>query len=213
MHKRTFARAAGVSPPWFCKPRLQRQCAELPRFDSRCAVHSTGGLRPPLLALLQRPSAGITTIFPMHKRTPKKSGGRQPAVVRDMNAVPWKSSNVRELANTRSSTPRGAYDDRSRLHVRTPLQKGDSRPPERYLSHGGLTPPALGAVTTTVCRNNDDFSDAQTHAQKERRASARRGARHRRCAVRDEHCSAATEPTNKSGGRQPAVVGDTSAVL
>jgi hypothetical protein len=27
-------------------------------------------------------------IFAMHKRTPKKSGGRQPAVVLDMNAVP-----------------------------------------------------------------------------------------------------------------------------
>jgi hypothetical protein len=27
-------------------------------------------------------------IFAMHKRTPKKSGDRQPAVVRDMNAVP-----------------------------------------------------------------------------------------------------------------------------
>jgi hypothetical protein len=70
--------------------------------------------------------------------------------------------------------------------------------------HGGLTPPALVLVYERLPAKNE-FSDAQTHAQKERRASARRGARHRRCAVRDKHCSAATEPTNKSGGRQPAV--------
>ena len=50
-------------------------------FTCKRVSRTTGGLRPPLLALLQRASAGITTIFPMHKRTPKKSGGRQPAVV------------------------------------------------------------------------------------------------------------------------------------
>jgi hypothetical protein len=39
-------------------------------------------------------------------------------------------------------------------------------PMRALLCHGGLTPPAPGAVTTAVCRNNDDFCDAQTHIRK-----------------------------------------------
>jgi hypothetical protein len=37
---------------------------------------------------------------------------------------------------------------------------------QRQRTHGGLTPPALGTVRTAVCRNNDDFFDAQTHVHK-----------------------------------------------
>jgi hypothetical protein len=50
-------RAAGVSPPWVCKPRMQRQRGEFPRFELACRVHSTGGmastggLTPPALVL------------------------------------------------------------------------------------------------------------------------------------------------------------------
>jgi hypothetical protein len=43
-------------------------------------IVATGGLRPPLLYAL-RTFADEKTIFAMHKRTPKKSGGREPAVV------------------------------------------------------------------------------------------------------------------------------------
>ncbi len=43
-------------------------------------IVATGGLRPPLLYAL-RMFAGEKTIFAMHKRTPRKSGGREPAVV------------------------------------------------------------------------------------------------------------------------------------
>jgi hypothetical protein len=35
--------AAGVSPPWVCKPRLQMQCDELPRCEFGCGMTSTGG--------------------------------------------------------------------------------------------------------------------------------------------------------------------------
>jgi hypothetical protein len=36
----------------------------------------------------------------------------------------------------------------------------------RCVCHGGLTPPAPGAVAMTVRRENGDFRDAQTHIHK-----------------------------------------------
>jgi hypothetical protein len=39
-----------VSPPWLSEPHLQVQCDESPRLDLACGVHSTGRLRPPLVA-------------------------------------------------------------------------------------------------------------------------------------------------------------------
>jgi hypothetical protein len=45
-HTHIRSRAAGVSPPWLCKPRLQLQCGEFPRFEfGSNAPH--GGLTPP----------------------------------------------------------------------------------------------------------------------------------------------------------------------
>ena len=39
-------------------------------------------------------------------------------------------------------------------------------PTKKMLFHGGLTPPALVADTTSVRRKNDDFCDEQTHVYK-----------------------------------------------
>jgi hypothetical protein len=96
----------------------------------RSALH--GGLTPPALGAVTTTVCRKNGDFCDAQTHICKSGGRQPAVVRDMNAVPWKSSNLRRLANTRSSTPRGAYAPRSWLHVRMPLQMGDFRRGERY---------------------------------------------------------------------------------
>jgi hypothetical protein len=59
----------------------------------------------------------------------------------------------------------GSLRPRSWSHVQTPLQMGDSRRRERYFSHGGLTPPALGAGTTAIHRKNDDFCGARAHVR------------------------------------------------
>jgi hypothetical protein len=74
MHIRTFTRAAGVSPPWIFKPRLQVPYAGFPRCE---LGESTGGLRPPLLrcrANVRRQKA----IFAMHIRTFTGAAGVSP---------------------------------------------------------------------------------------------------------------------------------------
>jgi hypothetical protein len=132
----------------------------------------------------------------MHKRTFTRAATVSPPWVRDMNAVPWKSSNLRRLANTRSSTPRGAYAPRSWLHVPTPLQMGDFRRgeryggvaaasalvhwvedgqfsprSERYFSHGGLTPPLRMYRARSLQRQRERCT-IPVHASGERRLHA-----------------------------------------
>jgi hypothetical protein len=74
VHKRTFARAADVSPPWFCEPHLQVQCDEFRRLDL-----TTAGLRQPLL--VARRSFAVKNDIRDAQTHAHKSGGRQPAVV------------------------------------------------------------------------------------------------------------------------------------
>jgi hypothetical protein len=52
---------------------------------------------------------------------------------------------------------------------------GRFSPTRAILFPRGLTPPALGAGTTTIHRKNDDFAVHERTFDKERRASARRG--------------------------------------
>jgi hypothetical protein len=91
MNNRTFTRAAGVSPPWFSEPHLQVQCAEFPRIELACKVHSTGGLRPPLLVgnasatgIVRIPAASSTGTSlrpgtrPPHMRIPSADSLRSP---------------------------------------------------------------------------------------------------------------------------------------
>jgi hypothetical protein len=147
LHNRTFARAAGVSPPWFYEPHLQVICDEVPRLDVACGVQSTGGLRQPLL--VARRSFAVKNDIRAAQTHVFKSGGCQPAVV---------------------------FGTASASAVRRTSAFGS-----RVLSalHGGLTPPALGAVrpfagekTIFRCRNA---------RSQERRASARRGFPNRIC--------------------------------
>jgi hypothetical protein len=91
LHKRTFPRAAGVSPPWFAESHPQVQCAEFPRIELVCAVHSTGGLRQPLLVgnasarrIMGIPAANSTGTSlrsgtrPAHMRIPAADSIRSP---------------------------------------------------------------------------------------------------------------------------------------
>jgi hypothetical protein len=44
-HTHIRSGAAGVSPPWVCKPRLQLQCDQFRLFEFPSAMHPTGALR------------------------------------------------------------------------------------------------------------------------------------------------------------------------
>jgi hypothetical protein len=77
---------------------------------------------------------------------------------------------------------------------------------QRQRTHGGLTPPALGTVRTAVCRNNDDFSDAQTHAHKSGGRQPAVANIRARWQKHNESCPANNDHRTRSGGRQPAVV-------
>jgi hypothetical protein len=199
VHERTFARAAGVSPPW-CgnaiaiadaffhdrrqpapgrKRRLQRQRAGFPRFEFAYRLHPTGGLRPPLLRcsanICQRKNdfCGART----HIRV--KSGGRQPAVVsKNASAMAGDFRGVITFATARpASAPRLAYASRSWLYAGSSSYMHGCDLQRCFVSHGGLTPPALTLQCERLPAKND-FCDARTHI-------------------------------HKSGGREPAVVCDT----
>jgi hypothetical protein len=79
MHERPFTRAAGVSPPWIFKPRLQVPYAGFPRCE---LGESTGGLRPPLLYCRANVRRQKSDFCDAHTNV-HKSGGCQPAVVRE----------------------------------------------------------------------------------------------------------------------------------
>jgi hypothetical protein len=61
--------AAGVSPPWICKPRLQWQCDELPCFACACAECIPRGAYAPRSCVAVRMSADEKASFAMHERT------------------------------------------------------------------------------------------------------------------------------------------------
>jgi hypothetical protein len=91
-------RAAGVSPPWAGKcASADRSVVRRQIADGVCAcawmavaiafIGATGGLRPPLLALIQRPSTGRITILAMHKRTFARAAGVSPPWERNAFAM------------------------------------------------------------------------------------------------------------------------------
>jgi hypothetical protein len=75
----------GRTEHW-CLARLRSWICTILADES--GTFRTGGLRPPLLALLQRPYAGRIMDFCDAQTHIHKSGGRQPAVVGETNAVP-----------------------------------------------------------------------------------------------------------------------------
>jgi hypothetical protein len=90
-----------VSPPWVCKPRLQMQCDEFLRFACACAECIPRGAYAPRSWLLHDRSPVENRLLRCTNAHPVRSGGRQPAVVRDTNAVPRQSSIVRRPTNGR----------------------------------------------------------------------------------------------------------------
>jgi len=125
----------------------------------------------------------------MHKRTFIRAAGVSPPWVREPDAVPRESNIVRKVANTQegaagvsppwvgnlSAIAMRCISAFEACIVGTFHEELTSRQLCVVLlhwfsvlrtCHGGLTPPALGRVTTTVRPNNDDFCDAQTHIHK-----------------------------------------------
>jgi hypothetical protein len=184
----------------------------------------TAGLRQPLL-IGRRTFTAKRVLADAQTHVPR-SGGRQPAVVCDTDAVPRKSSIAQRLTNTRPgaagvsppwcATPTPCRENRTScgdLRTRNQERRASARRGRRnahataFVSHGWLTPAAPDRATNIHCKARA-WRCTNARAQ-ERRASARRGVRYQRCAGKIEHCAATNEHVPKSGGRQPAVVGET----
>jgi hypothetical protein len=146
MHKRTSARAAGVSPPWFGN-RTGNTERLLPNEDA----HMPRGAYAPRSCVGVRMSAGEIAIFAMHKRTFTRAAGVSPPWLgnRTCNGDRFSWSDYVHHARS-DGAPRLAYANRSRrrswwTHANrrkcaAPLCTGDS-----FHNHGWLTPAAPGA--------------------------------------------------------------------
>jgi hypothetical protein len=162
--KRTPSSTAIVSPPWFSEPHLQVERDEFRRLDRACGVHPTERLRPPARGCMRDISRAICVSDSQRRMCPT-GGLRQPLLVG--NASAGRMMRIPAASSTVTSLRTGARPAHMRIYLRT-----------RYVHHGGLTPPALVADTTSIRRKNDDSCDEQTHV-------------------------------HKSGGRQPAVACET----
>ena len=152
--ERTFTGAAGVSPPWVSKPRLQLQCNEF-RISRSHRMHPTGGLRPPLLCC----SANVCrrkAIFAMHKRASdqeRRASARRGSWYRRCTAKIEHRSATDERTFTGAagvSPPwcgKHVCVDTSAIVRRTADGVRAGRRCIRGNSyHGGLTPPALASL-------------------------------------------------------------------
>jgi hypothetical protein len=159
LHKRTFTRAAGVSPPWFSEPHLQVERDEFRRLDRACGVHPTERLRPPLVAACA--TYRVRYAFPIRNGGCVPRGAYAPRSWSGMRAlrrivrIPAASSTGTSLrSGTRPArmripsadsirSPQLAHAIRSWLRMRTLLQMCDSGRRKRCFSTGGLRPPLL----------------------------------------------------------------------
>jgi hypothetical protein len=139
------SRAAGVSPPWFDKhvyadtSAIARKTVESMCADHRChcVQRYHGGLTPPAL-VLQCERLRRKTIFAMHKRTSdqeRRASARRGSDSR-LQRRPAFSDRIR-LARTCGCTPAAPGC------TRASRPKGGGALQRRFVSHGGLTPPAL----------------------------------------------------------------------
>jgi hypothetical protein len=116
-------------------------------------------------------------------------------VVCDTDAVSGESNIVQRL--TKRNQERRASARRGRRNAQQ----------RRSFPTAGLRQPLLNRATNIHCKAR---ACRCTNARaQERRASARRGRRYRRHARKVEHSTATSEHAPRSGGRQPAVVGET----
>jgi hypothetical protein len=157
-HKRTFSRAAGVSPPWLSEPHMQVQCDGFRRFEFVCGVHAT--LVADATTIRRENDDSCDEQTHVHK-----SGGRQPAVVFGTR-LRWNCDFYREMNTTKSGGREPAVVRRiaSASAVRRISAFGS-----RVLSasHGGLTPPPLlSLVQRASAGRKTVFCGAQTHVHK-----------------------------------------------
>jgi hypothetical protein len=157
------------------------------------SITGAAGVSPPWCAI-PTPCREIEHRTATSEHAPR-SGGRQPAVVGDTDAMPGKSNIAQRLTNTQPGAA-GVSPPWSAKRSATAL-----------VSHGWLTPAAPDRATNIHCKAR---ACRCTNARaQERRASARRGRRYRRHAGKVEHSTATNEHATRSGGSQPAVVGET----
>jgi hypothetical protein len=154
MQKRTFPRAAGVSPPWYRKTHLQRRVifVEWLRLPLHNRLPNRRGAYAPLL-LVQSGRLPAKNDFCDARTHVHKSGGRQSAVGVS-NAIAIAGAFVRRPASARrwSETTFATATRRiSTFRVHIPST-----------SHGELTPPRSW-FTVYGRRANGDFCDARTH--------------------------------------------------
>jgi hypothetical protein len=114
MHKRTSARAAGVSPPWFAN--RAGKC-KVPDFRTRTSPSDCfpRGVYAPRSCIGVRTSAGEIAIFAVHKRMFTRAAGVSPPWCGHTIAVSREANVVQRGANRR---PRAAVVSPPGLFVR-----------------------------------------------------------------------------------------------
>jgi hypothetical protein len=155
-----------------CKPHLQQQCDEFPRFDFACGGYSTGGLRPPLLvhdagSLKDNDIRGAQTHIP-------KSGGRQPAVGvagRALSVMCWKRTCKRVCETT------GGLRPPLLVLLQRPFagKNGDFCGAQTHIPRSVARQPAVVSTKTGLRCTSGNLLRIATVEQREPRASARRG--------------------------------------
>jgi hypothetical protein len=147
----SYRRARYSSHGWLtpAAPGRRRGCLYRCAFRTgERATHPTAGLRQPLL-IAPRPFGAEYDIWDVQTHV-HKSGGRQPAVGYDTNALLRELSTVRQSANTKPgaagvSPPCARSVERCLRFVADHLQV-------RSPTHGWLTPAALGRKCGCRCR-------------------------------------------------------------
>jgi hypothetical protein len=136
----------GLTPP-----ALGRTCRRRCRWAilaDESDTFPTGGLRPPLLALVQRPSTGRTTIFAMHERTFTRAAGISPPWFGETNAARRKSRTVMRPRDGRAR----AAGVSPRWFPNAPAVADVFFRIITRASHGWSTPAALGLACGSCCR-------------------------------------------------------------
>jgi hypothetical protein len=150
--------------------RHQRDCSQDRRqYVGRTPLHRVqryhGGLTPPRSCVWARTSAGEKRFFRCTNAHPTKSGGCQPAVVR-IGACNGDRFLRTDYVSPRTVASRTTAGSRQPLlvHARKSSQMGGGALQRRFVSHGGLTPPALVLQCERLPAKND-FCDAQTQVR------------------------------------------------
>jgi hypothetical protein len=145
----TSARSTtNVSPPWFSRhvyahEREKTADSMWAALPSRAA---TPRLRPPLLALVQRPSTGRTTILRCTSARSTKSGGRSPPWFGDQHCAA-----SRTVMRPRDGRARAAGVS-PRWFPNAPAVADVFFRMVTRASHGWFTPAALGWACGSCCR-------------------------------------------------------------